>query len=280
MDNEKKGKIIGAVGTLLVCLAVIVLLILITIKTPIKEELGGIPVMMGNVDAANGLDDPSLVDVDVMTEPEVAANAEPETVSEQDLMTQKDEETVALKPKAEKEKKIIKTKEIKKPQKSAEEKAAEAKRLQEAKEEQARKEAAEAAKRRVAGAFGKGAQMGGNKGTATSGQGVEGSRDGNSSTGAKSGSPGYGTFDLGGRSIGNGGLPRPAYNVQEEGRVVVTITVSPSGEVIATSINRKTNTVSPALRKAAEDAAKRARFNSVQGVNNQVGTITYYFKLR
>lgn len=280
MDNEKKGKIIGAVGTLLVCLAVIVLLILITIQTPIKEELGGIPVMMGNVDAANGLDDPSLVDVDVMTEPEVAANAEPETVSEQDLMTQKDEETVALKPKAEKEKKIIKTKEIKKPQKSAEEKAAEAKRLQEAKEEQARKEAAEAAKRRVAGAFGKGAQMGGNKGTATSGQGVEGSRDGNSSTGAKSGSPGYGTFDLGGRSIGNGGLPRPAYNVQEEGRVVVTITVSPSGEVIATSINRKTNTVSPALRKAAEDAAKRARFNSVQGVNNQVGTITYYFKLR
>lgn len=280
MDNEKKGKIIGAVGTLLVCLAVIVLLILITIQTPIKEELGGIPVMMGNVDAANGLDDPSLVDVDVMTEPEVAANAEPETVSEQDLMTQKDEETVALKPKAEKEKKIIKTKEIKKPQKSAEEKAAEAKRLQEAKEEQARKEAAEAAKRRVAGAFGKGAQMGGNKGTATSGQGVEGSRDGNSSTGAKSGSPGYGTFDLGGRSIGNGGLPRPAYNVQEEGRVVVTITVSPSGEVIATSINRKTNTVSPALRKASEDAAKRARFNSVQGVNNQVGTITYYFKLR
>lgn len=280
MDNEKKGKIIGAVGTLLVCLAVIVLLILITIKTPIKEELGGIPVIMGNVDAANGLDDPSLVDVDVMTEPEVAANAEPETVSEQDLMTQKDEETVALKPKAEKEKKIIKTKEIKKPQKSAEEKAAEAKRLQEAKEEQARKEAAEAAKQRVAGAFGKGAQMGGNKGTATSGQGVEGSRDGNSSTGAKSGSPGYGTFDLGGRSIGNGGLPRPAYNVQEEGRVVVTITVSPSGEVIATSINRKTNTVSPALRKAAEDAAKRARFNSVQGVNNQVGTITYYFKLR
>lgn len=280
MDNEKKGKIIGAVGTLLVCLAVIVLLILITIKTPIKEELGGIPVMMGNVDAANGLDDPSLVDVDVMTEPEVAANAEPETVSEQDLMTQKDEETVALKPKAEKEKKIIKTKEIKKPQKSAEEKAAEAKRLQEAKEEQARKEAAEAAKQRVAGAFGKGAQMGGNKGTTTSGQGVEGSRDGNSSTGAKSGSPGYGTFDLGGRSIGNGGLPRPAYNVQEEGRVVVTITVSPSGEVIATSINRKTNTVSPALRKAAEDAAKRARFNSVQGVNNQVGTITYYFKLR
>jgi TonB family protein len=91
---------------------------------------------------------------------------------------------------------------------------------------------------------------------------------------------GYGTFDLGGRSIGAGGLPRPQYNVQDEGRVVVTITVNPAGVVINTSINRLTNTVNPALRKAAEDAAKKARFNAVDGVNNQTGTITYYFNLR
>lgn len=58
-------------------------------------------------------------------------------------------------------------------------------------------------------------------------------RDGNSSTGAKTGVGGYGTFNLGGRSIGEGGLPRPAYNVQEEGRVVVSITVNPAGQVIA-----------------------------------------------
>ena len=30
----------------------------------------------------------------------------------------------------------------------------------------------------------------------------------------------------------------------------------------------------------AEDAAKKARFNAVDGVNNQTGTITYYFNLR
>ena len=62
--------------------------------------------------------------------------------------------------------------------------------------------------------------------------------------------------------------------------MVVNITVNPSGEVIATSINRRTNTVNPELRKAAEDAAKRARFNNIEGVDNQSGTITYYFKLR
>ena len=138
----------------------------------------------------------------------------------------------------------------------------------------------EAASKRVAGAFGKGSQMGGSKGTATSGEGVEGSKDGNSLTGAKSGVGGYGTFNLGGRSIGEGGLPRPVYNVQEEGRVVVSITVNPAGHVIATSINRLTNTVNSTLRKAAEDAAKKARFNAVDGVNNQTGTITYYFNLK
>lgn len=120
----------------------------------------------------------------------------------------------------------------------------------------------------------------GSKGSATSGEGVEGSKDGNSSTGAKSGVGGYGTFNLGGRSIGEGGLPRPVYNVQEEGRVVVSITVNPAGHVIATSINRLTNTVNSTLRKAAEDAAKKARFNAVNGVNNQTGTITYYFNLK
>ena len=91
---------------------------------------------------------------------------------------------------------------------------------------------------------------------------------------------GYGTFDLNGRSLGSGGLPMPVYNVQDEGRVVVTITVNPAGQVIGTSINKRTNTVNASLRKAAEEAARKARFNQVDGVNNQTGTITYYFKLK
>ena len=94
----------------------------------------------------------------------------------------------------------------------------------------------------------------------TEGEGIQGSPTGNAPSGATSGTGGYGSFNLGGRSLGEGGLPRPVYNVQDEGRVVVTITVNPAGHVIATSINRQTNTVNPALRKAAEDAAKKAPF--------------------
>lgn len=279
MNEKRKSELIGVLGALLVHVAFFALLILVSFVVPGPEEdAGGVPVMLGNTDMANGEADPSLVDVEILPPAADPVPAQPEEVTEQEMITQDTEETVAVKPKTEPKKE--KPKEVKKPEKTAAEKAADARKLAEAKAEQERKAAAEAAGKRVAGAFGKGAQMGGNKGMSDSGTGVEGSKDGNSSTGAKSGVGGYGTFNLGGRSIGEGGLPRPAYNVQEEGKVVVTITVNPAGQVIATSINRQTNTVNATLRKAAEDAARKARFNSVDGMNNQTGTITYYFNLR
>lgn len=270
MNQKKKGKYIGLAGALLVHVVVIALLILVGFTLPEQLEEGGVPVMMGEVPDALGAADPSLVEVETM--PEAAVPEATEEV-EQELLTQADEETVAIKPKAEEKKK-----EVEKPEKTAAEKAEEARRLAAEKAERERKAAEEAASKRVAGAFGKGAQMG-SKGS-TEGTGVQGSPTGNSSTGEPTGTGGYGTFNLGGRSIGEGGLPRPAYNVQDEGKVVVTITVNPAGQVIATSINRQTNTVNPALRKAAEDAAKKARFNAVSGLNNQTGTITYYFNLK
>lgn len=280
MNIKRKSEYIGALGALLVHVAVIALLILVSFAVPRPdEEAGGVPVMMGDVDMAQGNFDPStMVDVDVLPEETPEAQPQPEVESEQEMITQTEEETVAIKPKTEPKKE--KPKEVKKPEKTAAQKAAEAKKLAEEKAERERKAAAEAARKRVAGAFGKGSQMGGSKGTAASGEGVEGSKEGNSSTGAKSGTGGYGTFELGGRSIGAGGLPRPVYNVQEEGRVVVSITVNPAGQVIATGIHRMTNTVNATLRRAALDAAKKARFNSVDGVNNQTGTITYYFNLK
>ena len=241
---------------------VIALLILVGFTLPEQSEEGGVPVMMGETPDAWGAADPSLVEVETM--PEEAAPEMPEE-AEQEMLTQEDEETVAIKPKAEEKKKEVK-------------KAEEARKLAAEKAERERKAAEEAARKRVAGAFGKGAQMG-SKG-ATEGTGVQGSPTGNSSEGATAGTGGYGTFNLGGRSIGEGGLPRPVYNVQDEGKVVVTITVNPAGQVIGTSINRQTNTVNPALRKAAEDAAKKARFNTVSGLSNQTGTITYYFNLK
>ena len=80
MDRRKKGEYVGALGALLVHVAVIALLILVSFTVPQPDEdAGGIPVMMGNVDAARGFDDPSLVDVDVLDEEAPApAQTQPE----------------------------------------------------------------------------------------------------------------------------------------------------------------------------------------------------------
>ena len=65
-DRRKKGEFVGALGALLVHVAVIALLILVSFTVPQPDEdAGGVPVMLGNVESARGFDDPSLVDVDI-----------------------------------------------------------------------------------------------------------------------------------------------------------------------------------------------------------------------
>ena len=278
MDNKKKGNFVGILGTILANGVLLCILLLISFTTPNDMEDGGVPVIMGEVDQSQYNYDPkTMVDVEVMETPQEVESVPTESI-EQELITQQEEETIVVEEKKETPKKETPKKVV---EKTEAEKQAEAKKLAEEKAERERKAAAEAAAKRVSGAFGKGSQMEANKGTGNTGSGMEGSQQGNSTTGEKDGLGGYGTFNLGGRSIGEGGLPRPVYNVQDEGRVVVNITVNPAGLVVNASINLKeTNTSNAALRKAALEAAQKARFNVVTGLNNQAGTITYNFKLR
>jgi TonB family protein len=301
MDKNKRGKYVGVLGTIVAHAALLALLIFISFTIPHNDDEGGVPVMMGDVESAQEGADNSLVDVDILPEEAAAqpaaAPSTPEAPKEEPIITQETEKSVEVKKtKAKVEKTTPKAKPVetpKKAEKSEAEIAAEKKRLAEAKAEAERKAAeakaeaerkaaAEAASKRVAGAFGKGNKMGNSSGTSDSGTGKEGSKNGNSTTGAKSGVGGTGaSFNLGGRSLGSGGLPRPSYSGQEEGKVVVSIVVNPAGKVIDASINiGQTNTVSTTLRKAALEAARKASFNEVSGVNNQSGTITYYFTLK
>lgn len=294
----KKNKITGLIGTAVLHIILLILLLVIAISRPQAQEEGGVPVMLGNTELSQGNADPyTLTDVDIMNEPEAPAPevSEPEPVpsvdTKEEVITQTEEETVVVPkkepkketkketPKKETPKKETPKKEVPKKETVKPKEKTEAEKRAEAEKAAAERAAAEAAAKKIAGAFGKGTQMG-DKGTGTAGSGLEGSPTGNSSEGKSTGVGGYGTFDLNGRSLGSGGLPMPVYNVQDEGRVVVTITVNPAGQVISTSINKRTNTVNASLRKAAEEAARKARFNRVDGVNNQTGTITYYFKLK
>ena len=255
----EKSQIVGLATTLAIHALVIVLLVVLAMRTPLQEEESGIPVMLGNAELAQGhteayqFTEVSSVKSDV---PNIsnAPQTQPQPQVDEPLVTQPDEPTVEM-PTAEE--------------------------IEAQKRAEAERQAAERAAQQMASAFGKGFEMG-SKGEATepATEGTQGVETGVSAAEKATGQGVLGTFDLNGRSISGDGLPVPINTVQDEGRVVVTITVSPEGKVIANSINRRTNTANPELRKAAEDAAKRAQFNKIDAVDNQTGTITYYFKLR
>jgi len=144
-------------------------------------------------------------------------------------------------------------------------------------EEQRRQQ--EAIDNRTSNAFGAGSPQANSRGDAPSGISNPGNPYGDPNARSIEGSGGVGpSFNLSGRTTGSGGLPRPTYNEREEGRIVINITVDPNGNVIAAEIGRGTNIVNITMRNNALDAARRAKFNRIQGSNNQTGTITYNYK--
>ena len=98
--------------------------------------------------------------------------------------------------------------------------------------------------------------------------------------GENEGVGGIGTWDLKGRSLSTGHLPRPAYTNQEEGQIVINITVDPDGNIIFAEIGKGTDIGNASMRKSAIDAAKKAKFNKISSANNQSGTITYKYVLK
>ncbi len=85
------------------------------------------------------------------------------------------------------------------------------------------------------------------------------------------------SYDLGGR--GAKSLPKPNYNSDETGFIVVRIYVDRSGRVIRAQAGAKGTTISDQqLRQQAEDAARRAVFAAnPAAAEEQIGTIKYTF---
>lgn len=264
--KREKFDIFSVLWTILLHALAIVLLLVLHLNKPVAQAESGVPVMLGNM---GNLDtDYEFTEVNSMPAPAPAAVPVPVAPQAEPAITQNLEETVAIES-GEKEKPVKPADTPKQPT------------PEEIRAEQER-QAAEAAQNLMANAFGRSSSMQASAPTENNSdvQGTPGSTEGNSTQGKPSGSAGYGTWDLGGRDM-VGELPRPAYNgIQEEGRVVVTITVDPEGNVIDTRINNRTNTTNLQLRNAAVEAARRTKFNATSGSNNQSGTITYYFKLK
>lgn len=264
--KDKEFNIFSLLWTLLLHLAVIGLLFLLHLNKPVVQAESGVPVMLGNM---GNLDtDYEFTEVNSMPAPAPASVPVPKAPQAEPAITQNLEETVAIES-GEKEKPVKPAETPKQPT------------PEEIRAEQERK-AAEEAQNLMANAFGRSNSMQASSSEENNSdiQGAPGSTEGNAAQGKSSGTGSYGTWDLGGRDM-LGELPRPAYNgIQEEGRVVVTITVDPEGNVIDTRINNRTNTTNLQLRNAAEQAARKTKFNAISAENNQTGTITYYFKLK
>ena len=262
--KRNKFDILSFLWTLLLHIAVVGLLLLLHLNRPVVQAESGVPVMLG--DMGNLDTDYDFTEVNSIPAPAPASVPVPVAPQAEPAITQNLEETVAIET-GEKEKPVNPVETVRQPT------------PEESRAEQERK-AAEEAQNLMANAFGRSSSM-----QSTPDQdnadvpGTPGSPQGNSPQGVSTGSAGYGTWDLGGRDM-LGDLPRPLYNIQEEGRVVVTITVDPDGNVVETRINNRTNTTNLQLRNAAVEAARKTKFNAIGGENNQTGTITYYFKLK
>ena len=263
--KRKDFDILSFLWTLLLHVAVVGLLLLLHLNKPVMQAESGVPVMLG--DMGNLDTDYEFTEVNSMPAPAPASVPVPVAPQAEPAITQNLEETVAIES-GEKEKPVKPVETVKQPT------------PEEIRAEQERR-AAEEAQNLMANAFGRSSSMQATSSTEnnTDNQGTPGSTEGNASQGKPTGVGSYGTWDLGGRDM-MGELPRPTYNIQEEGRVVVTIIVDPEGNVIDTRINNRTNTTNLQLRNAAEEAARRTKFNAIGGENNQTGTITYYFKLK
>lgn len=257
------------VATLLIHAALIVGLLFLYLPSymPDEEEMGGIMVNIGDMVAVQGSFNPDPI----RPLPEYQDPAREQLPPDDALLTQEspDAPTVPEQPTVEelerkKEAERLRQEELRKQREQAE-----AKRRQ------------ERIRQNVSGAFGRAKDTSGS-GNSTTGEtsGHEGSPDGNVERGgASTGVGGFGSYALEGRRL-LGHLPRPSFTAQVEGTIVVQITVNPAGNVIDANFGPGTTITDYEMRKSALAAAKKARFTESDGLGNQVGTITYRYRLR
>ena len=282
---------IAAGVTLLVHAIIAVLLWLTYFGAPAEQDESGILVMVGVDATGNGNELLASNETDLQPEPSPVETPPAPTQSASEpapaikptpdpVLTQDDAEAPFA---AADEEKKLKQKQEEEARLKAEAEARRQEELRKAAEEEARRKAEEEARRKaeedakrkainnlVAGALN-------NNGTGGN-AGLQGSPNGNSNTGATQGSAGYGDYDLGGRGL-LGSLPRPNFNSNITGKIVVNITVNAAGKVTYADIKPGNGTTVPDrnLQNAAKEAAMKARFERVQGTSLTPGRITYYF---
>jgi colicin import membrane protein len=279
----------GIIGTSIIAVCLFVILIVVAFTPPKPPELEeGILVNFGTGETGIGMIEPSPPpDKKEASVPPPAAV--PKVQEDEPLLTQSNEEAPAVKkvdPEAEKRRleKIEADRKLKE-QIEAERKRKEA--------EEAEKKRIEAEQKRQADIMNKTRNAlanSKNAGTTSTGEGEAGGAGNqgvqtgqvdskNRGEGSGLGNQGI-SYDLGGRKSKT--LPNPKYEYNDEGRVVVEVSVDRSGKVIlATPGTKGSTTLDEYLLRVAKEAALKTTFESkADAPEVQKGTITYNFKLK
>lgn len=260
----------GLVGTVLfhLVIALIILYLGFTTPLPLPDE-EGILINFGTEQDASGYVEPSQPSI-----PQTAVPSQPTASEDPEIITQEIEEAPAITP----PKPQVKTEPKKEPEKKqqpTEIKPVEQPKVAEVPERQVNQRALFPGRSTTPTT----SQSEG----ATTGTGNQGSPIGSPESGSRIGTDSQGSkgisFSLSGRNSVL--LPKPDYNIQQEGIVVVEVTVDREGNVTnAIPGVRGSTTINEYLTNSARRAAQRAKFDvKPDAPAFQKGTITYHFIL-
>ncbi|WP_372750891.1 TonB family protein [Labilibaculum sp.] len=309
--SNSKGKRLGFVGTIGFHIALLALLFFLGFSTPLPlPEEEGILINFGNSNQGFGQRDPApsraSKSVSAVSSPAVQAQQsaskaeQSKSIASEKILTQDTEDAsyipsakkiAAKKAEIEKNKKIKeeqdrlqkieqekkRQEEIQKQQEAERQRLAEIERIRKAE----RQEKIANINNKAKNVFGQGNSSNSSQGISSSSgnQGApNGSVDSDNYTGSGLGSKGV-SYSLSGRNSLS--IPKPQYQLQESGKVVVEITVDKTGKVVSARPGMPGSTTSNStLFDAAKKAAMKATFNSDNTAPAyQQGSITYHFQL-
>lgn len=270
MTKKQKRHIIATVGTVLFMLLVFLVLWFARMIAILPEQEEGIEVAFGNVEDAGGYM-PEQSETLPMPTPETTVPEQPSAPSDNELITQEDPEAIALRKAREEAERKCQQAEAEERRRQREEQA----RLE---EERRAREAAEAEAQRKAQELIAGKFNGAGAGTNGDGSGDgQGSGHKGNPAGKGHGSDGGNSWSLAGRDLK--AMPKPSNQFNQEGTVVLEIRVNSEGRVVNV-VDKLEGTVSDkATRKLAIEAAYKAMFSELVGANEQIGKVTYIFRL-
>ena len=301
MINTKEQRI-ATIGTALFCILFTLILLMVRFINDPTEEEEGVLVNFGDSEQGYGQVEPRpAVAQNIPTPPPTPSeptpaqesSPEPQQTGEEEVVNQDFEESAVIEQKKKKKREEDELKrrqeELKRQQELEQQRLAEEQRRKEEEErkrieeEQRQQQQRQATNARAANAFAAGRNAsGGNTGEGnTTGNGNQGSPNGDiNSTNRVGNGGGNGiNFSLAGRSFGTK-PPKPEDKGKTDGKVVVEIRVDRSGKVIGATPGKAGTTITDAnVREACRKAALEAKFNSDPNAPEvQIGTITYIFE--